>query len=279
MPNPPRRPPSSSNQAQQHDLAEGPAIRIVAEAGIGADATVLEVGPGLGALTAALLAAGARVVAIERDPGRVAHLRTRFGDHLAAGRLNLICGDALTIQPELPPPWRVLANPPFNLTAVLIRRWLLECQPAPVALDLVLQREAAHKLTGGDGAQTRSSIMARLTGTPQVRHHLPRDAVTPPSRVDLAVWCHRRDRNAPPADELVAIDRLLEVAFAGPRTMSEALRGLATGTQVRRQAAEQGWHADDHPRTLSPQAWRSLARLLVQCGRLDAPRRRRSPTR
>jgi 16S rRNA (adenine1518-N6/adenine1519-N6)-dimethyltransferase len=266
----------SGNEAQQHDLSEGHAARLVEEAGIPAGRTVLEVGPGLGALTAALLAGGARVVAVERDPGRVGHLERRFTDRLASGHLTLLTGDALHLMPSLRPPWEVLANPPFSLTAALVRRWLLEVQPAPAAIHLVLQREAAHKLTGGDGVQTRSSILARLTGTPQVVRHLPRDAVTPPSRVDLAVWRHRRAQEAPATAELAAIDRLLDIAFAGPHSMGEALRGLATGTQIRRQGAEQGWHRDDHPRTLTPEAWRSLARLLVHCGRLGAPPRRKT---
>lgn len=271
MPTPPKRPPATLNQAQQHDLAEGPATRIVAEARIDPGTTVLEIGPGLGALTAALLSGGAKVVAIERDPARVAHLRTRFARQLADGQLSLICGDALTLQPPLPVPWRVLANPPFNLTATLVRRWLLASQPAPSAIDLVLQREAAHKLTGGEGSQTRSSIIARLCGTPHVTRHLPRDVVTPPSRVDLAVWSHRRDADGIDADELAQIDRLLEIAFAGPHTMQDALRGVATSVQIRRQASEQGWHPQDHPRALPPQAWVSLARLLA----LNTPRQSR----
>lgn len=293
MPRPPRPPrphsasPSqtgarsvpSGNEAQQHDLTEGHATRLVQEAAIPAGRTVLEVGPGLGALTAALLAGGAHVVAIERDPRRVAHLRQRLADHLATKALTLLSGDALQLTPAMPQPWEVLANPPFNLTAPLVRRWLLEVQPAPVAIHLILQREAAHKLTGGDGTQTRSSIIARLTGTPHVVRHLPREAVTPASRVDLAVWRHRRDPDAPAPGELVTIDRLLDVAFAGPRSMGEALRGLATGVQIRRQGSEHGWHADDHPRTLAPAAWRALARLLVQCGRLGGPVRRAPSSR
>lgn len=270
------RPPRSSipslpgcNQAHQHDLAEGPALRLVADARIAPGSLVLEVGPGLGALTAGLLAGGARVVAIERDPGRVATLRQRFTAAVASGQLQLHTGDALRLAPTLEHPWRVLANPPFSLTAPLVRRWLVDSRPAPVALDLLLQREAALKLTGSDGAHTRSSIMSHLCGTPRVVRHLPRDVVTPASRVDLAVWSHRRAEEAPSMDELAAIDRLLDHAFAGPHTMSEALRGLATGVQIRRQAAEQGWRADGHPRALSPDAWRALARLLVSCGRLQ----------
>ena len=269
---PPKRPAATPNQAQQHDLAEGPAARLVAEARIDPGSTGLEVGPGLGALTAALLAGGARVVAIERDPARVAHLRTRFAKHLTDGQLTLMAGDAQHLQPPMPAPWRVLANPPFNLTAALVRRWLLASAPSPVAIDLVLQREAAHKLTGGEGTQTRSSIIARLCGTPHVARHLPRDVVTPPSRVDLAVWSHRRDPDGVSGEELARIDRLLEIAFAGPHTMQEALRGVATNVQLRRQASEQGWHPQDHPRVLSPAAWLSLARLVA----LNSPRPRRA---
>lgn len=243
---------------------------MVADAGIAAGTRVLEVGPGLGALTAGLLGAGAVVVAVERDPQRVTTLRRRFAPHLASGQLSLLSGDALRVVPPLEHPWRVLANPPFSLTAPLVRRWLLASRPPPVALDLVLQREAALKLTGSHGAHTRSSVISHLCGTPRVVRHLPRDVVTPPSRVDLAIWSHRRGEAAPTVDELAAIDRLLERAFAGPHTMSEALRGLATGVQLRRQAAEQDWNPDDHPRTLSPAAWRSLAHLLVTCGRLPA---------
>ena len=264
----------AGNEAHQHDLAEGPALRMVADARIAAGTQVLEVGPGLGALTAGLLAVGARVVAIERDPGRVAILQKRFAAQVGTGQLTLLSGDALSLTAPMLHPWRVLANPPFSLTAPLVRRWLLDSQPAPIALDLVLQREAAIKLTGGDGVHTRSSVISHLCGTPHVVRHLPRDVVTPASRVDLAVWSHRLGDDAPGAEELVTIDRLLDVAFAGPHTMSEALRGLATGVQLRRQAAEHGWKTNEHPRSVPPSAWRALARLLVTCGRLGPPTRR-----
>ncbi len=260
--------PGVANEAHQHDLAAGPAGRMVAEAGITATTVVLEIGPGLGALTVALLASGARVVAIERDTTRVAALQRRFAHEVADGRLTLLAGDALSLMPTLAHPWRVLANPPFSLTAPLVRHWLLESRPAPLALDLILQREAALKLTGSEGGHTRTSVIAHLCGSPRVVRHLPRDVVTPPSRVDLAIWSHRRDPNAPPASDLKATDRLLDVAFAGPHTMTDALRGLATGIQIRRQAAEHGWQASDHPRLVPPPAWLALTRLLLTCGRL-----------
>jgi 16S rRNA (adenine1518-N6/adenine1519-N6)-dimethyltransferase len=208
------------------------------------------------------------VTAVELDPDRAEDLGQRFSVPIADGRLTLIHGDALRVPARVPTPWRMVANPPFNLTAALLRRWLLEADSPPEALDLVLQYEAARKLCGNEGAHTRSSALLRLVGKEWVSLRLRRDQVDPPSRVDLCVWSLRRATSAPPPDELRRIDRLLEIAFAGPHTVADALRGVATGTQIRRQAAEQGWDPQAHPRTLPPRAWRTFASLLASCGKL-----------
>lgn len=257
-------------ELQQHDLKPRVAAAIVAEAGVGPDDTVVEVGPGLGELTTHTLAAGATVLAIETDPQRVAGLRSRFAGPIASGKLGLSVGDVRRLVLQPPPGWRVLANPPFHLTSWLFHHWLLDDLPGgpPRRIDLVLQLQAAHKLGGHPGAETRSSVIARLFGRPRLAMPLKRDDVVPPSRVDLCVWSLERDRNAPPADELARIDRLLERGFAGPQTVREALKGIATGEQLRRQAREQRWDPDAHPRTLAPAAWRSLADILHRTGKL-----------
>lgn len=266
-----RRPPSTVENrlhAQVHDLRPEAAARVAELAALRPDEAVLEVGAGTGELTARLLLAGARVWAVERDPARTAALRARLGD--GAGRLRVAEGDATRLHPELPVAWRVVANPPFNLTAILVRRWLLALHPGSPAraIDLVLQRQAAEKLCGGEFGHTRSSVLVALAGRGYVAATLPRAATLPPSRVDLAVWGFRRGVEAPPIAELRRVDALLERAFAGPRTLAEALRGLATSMQLRRQGAEHGYHPDVHPRALAPRAWWSLARLLAQCGKL-----------
>jgi 16S rRNA A1518/A1519 N6-dimethyltransferase RsmA/KsgA/DIM1 with predicted DNA glycosylase/AP lyase activity len=252
---------------QQHDLRPEAAQQVVGTAGVRAGETVVEVGPGLGGLTSVLLAAGARVHAIELDPVRVTGLRRRFAGELADGRLSLIQGDARRLSPRLSGPWRVVANPPFQLTAELVRGWLLMEAP-PAAIDLVLQREAADKLTGGELGHTRSSALATVAGAARRSLRLARDATDPPSRVDLAVWSFRRAASAPPAADLRAVDALLAIAFAGPRTMAEALRGTATGIQIRRQGTAHGYAATDHPRQVAAPAWLDFARLLRMCGKL-----------
>lgn len=225
---------------------------------------VLEIGGGLGELTAALLSTGARVQTVERDPARVLHLTTRFATQVADGRLTVLPGDALRLRPTFGGTWRVVANPPFNITSSLVRTFLLDEWPdgPPRFLDLLLQREAVHKLGGAVRNETRSSVLVRLLGDPRLSMELRRNDVIPPSRVDLALWSWKRRAETPERDELLALDRMLEKAFAGTHTMREALRGIATPTQLKRQASERGWNIDEHPRTLRALDWLSLSRIV-----------------
>ncbi len=257
------------NEAHQHDLHEQAAAAVIALAMLSKGNRVLEIGPGLGALTSGLLKTGASVTAIERDPVRVQHLQKRFSKEIHHQQLTLIEGDVAHVKVDLGDEWQVVANPPFSLTATLVRKWLLAEEP-PLAMTVVLQKEAADKLTGDALRHTRSSIISHLVGKPCVSKILPRNATTPPSRVDLAVWSHERHDEIPSQALIEATDRLLAIAFAGPRTLQEALRGVATTTQIRRQAAQHGWHPNDHPRTVSPAGWLDFAKLLLHCGKLAA---------
>lgn len=264
----PRRP-VSPDELQQHDLKPRVASAIVHRAQIDGRRLVVEIGPGRGNLTSALLGVGARVHAVELDPERCHMLHDRFSDALAGDQLQLVEGDVMRYHPQPDEPWQVVANPPFQLTANLLRGWLLGRWGAepPQALDLVLQREAAGKLGGKRGAESRSSILVRLAGFPRLSANLFREDTTPASRVDLVHWAFERKGSVSVAD-LRAVDGLLEQAFAGHHTMNDALRGLATGVQIRRQSKEHGWDPNNHPRSLVPEAWVPLANLLVMCGKI-----------
>lgn len=258
--------PTPQDGLQQHDLRPEVAGRLVRGAGIRADERVLDAGAGRGAITAALLDAGAKVTALEFDAERVVALHGRFAEAISAGRLEVVRADLRRFHPSFRGDWRVVANPPFNLTAEMIRRWLLDAD-APVALDLVLQRETAQKLTGRDGSHTRTSALVACAGRADLAAFLRREATDPPSRVDLAAWRFRRAAESR-SDDLVLVDLLLTRAFAGPHTVADALRGMATAIQLRRQGAEKGWDPQAHPRTIPPLAWVPLARLLASCGKL-----------
>jgi len=259
-----RRPPHSrkvplpTDQPQQHDLTAEVAARFVAGTRIRAGERVLDAGAGLGAITAELLAIGARVTAAENAADRLHALRQRFGQDC-----QIIGADLRRWEARFDGPWRVVANPPFHLTAQLVRGWVLGAQP-PHSLDLILQHETAEKLSAPG---TRSGALLASAGEATFVARLPREATVPPSRVDLAVWRFRRSPDAQPRD-LAAVDLLLERAFAGPHTVTEALRGVATKVQLQRQGHENGWSPQAHPREVPPRAWLPLARLLVMCKKL-----------
>ena len=137
---------------------------------------VLDIGAGEGALTAHLVRAGARVVAVELNPRRASVLRERFPD------ITVVQADIALLR--LPSrPFRVVANPPYGISSSLLRL-LLAPDSRLVAADLVLQRAVVRKYASG-GAR-RFSLAAGLS--------LPRRAFLPPPHVDSAVLVIRRGR-------------------------------------------------------------------------------------
>jgi 23S rRNA (adenine-N6)-dimethyltransferase len=165
-----------------HRLADPWANRVVAEAAIRPGELVLDIGAGTGALTAPLVEAGARVVAVDLHPGRLAELRRRFGS-----RVTVVRADAARLR--LPRrPFRVVASPPFAVTAPLLRR-LLQPGTRLTAADLVLQRATARRWATGraPGASRWLSEFDLRLGTP-----LPRRAFRPPPPVDAVVLTIRR---------------------------------------------------------------------------------------
>jgi 23S rRNA (adenine-N6)-dimethyltransferase len=157
-----------------HRLSDEWAARVVAAAGVRPGELVLDLGAGDGALTAPLLAAGARVVAVELHPARAARLREKFP------QVTVVQADAATLR--LPGrPFRVVASPPYARTAPLLRL-LLAPGSRLTAADLVLQRAAAQRYA------TRRARGFRFA----VGLALPRRAFRPPPQVDSAVLVIRR---------------------------------------------------------------------------------------
>jgi 23S rRNA (adenine-N6)-dimethyltransferase len=149
---------------------------VVAAAGVRPGELVFDIGAGEGALTAHLLRAEARVVAVELNPGRAGVLRERFPG------ITVVQADAASIRwPGRP--FRVVANPPYGISSSLLRA-LLAPGSALVAADLVLQRAVVRK--HAPGATRRYSLSVGLT--------LPRRAFRPPPHVDSAVLVIRRRR-------------------------------------------------------------------------------------
>ena len=164
-----------------HRLADEWAGRVVADAGVRPGDLVLDIGAGEGALTAHLIRAGARVIAVELHPARVAQLQDRF-----AG-ITVVHADAASMR--LPRrPFRVVASPPYGISASLLSL-LLAPSSRLIAADLVLQRAVVRKYARGDAPGARR--WAR-TFTATAGLALPRGAFRPAPHVDSAVLVIRR---------------------------------------------------------------------------------------
>jgi 16S rRNA (adenine1518-N6/adenine1519-N6)-dimethyltransferase len=203
--------------------------RIARAAGDLTQGTVIEVGPGPGGLTRALLAAGARrIIAIERDQRCLSALAEISAAY--PGRLEIIADDALEIAAhELgDTPRRVCANLPYNIATPLLLGWLRQA-PAFASLTLMFQKEVADRLV----AQPRTPAYGRLSIATQWRAQvsrlfdIDRRAFTPPPKVASTV-VELIPRAVPLADaDPLLLERVTAAAFGQRRKMlRQSLRSL-----------------------------------------------------
>jgi 16S rRNA (adenine1518-N6/adenine1519-N6)-dimethyltransferase len=208
--------------------------RIARAGGPLAGVTVIEVGPGPGGLTRALIAEGAaRVIAVERDARAIAAI-----DEIAArypGRLTVVSGDALEFDPaphlgDPTGPIRVIANLPYNIATALLVRWL-SVEPWPPWYDslvLMFQREVAERIVAAPGSKSygRLAVLAGWRTEARILFDVSAAAFVPPPKVTSSVV-----RLAPRAEPLpcdrATLERITEAAFGQRRKMlRQSLRTL-----------------------------------------------------
>ncbi len=189
-------------------------------------ATVIEVGPGPGGLTRALLMAGAeRVIAIERDE-RCLYALAEIAAHYP-GRLDVVNGDAMetdfaALAPEAHGKVRIVANLPYNIGTELLVRWLTPdaWPPFYASMTLMFQREVAQRIVAepGDKAYGRLGVLAGWRTVSKIAFDLPPQAFTPPPKVTSSV-VHIVPRAEPLAVEPKRLAKITEAAFGQRRKM------------------------------------------------------------
>lgn len=203
--------------------------KIARAAGELTDCTVIEVGPGPGGLTRALLLAGARrVIAIERDERCLAAL-AEVSDHYP-DRLEIIAGDALKTDfavlaegsSEGSGPVKIVANLPYNIGTELLIRWLTvaEWPPFYVSMTLMFQREVAERIAASPGSDAygRLGVLAGWRTEAKIAFDVPPQAFTPPPKVTSSV-VHLVPRAAPLPTDVKKLGRVTEAAFGQRRKM------------------------------------------------------------
>ncbi|WP_375393340.1 16S rRNA (adenine(1518)-N(6)/adenine(1519)-N(6))-dimethyltransferase RsmA, partial [uncultured Sphingomonas sp.] len=241
--------------------------RIAAVPGDLADAEVLEVGPGPGGLTRALLAAGARVTAVERDR-RCLPALAELADAYP-GRLRVIEGDALAEDlPALFPATdgarpHIVSNLPYNIGTALLVGWLTaDWPPWWASATLMFQREVADRIVAGAGSDAygRLAVLAQWRATARIAMPVHRSAFTPPPKVMSAV-VHLVPGDAPAGVAVGTLERLTAAAFGQRRKMvRQSLKGLPGALAA---AEAIGLDPTRRAETVSVPEWVALARVLA----------------
>lgn len=207
--------------------------RIARAAGPLDGATVVEIGPGPGGLTRALLAEGAeRVIAVERDPRAIAALAEIAARY--PQRLTIIEGDALAQDlaalTEGARPARIVANLPYNIATALLVGWL-SLEPWPPWYDrlvLMFQREVAERIVAASGSKSygRLAVLAQWRTEPRILFDIAPQAFVPPPKV-TSTLVKFTPRPAPAACERAALEQVTAAAFGQRRKMlRQSLKSL-----------------------------------------------------
>jgi len=229
------------------------------------DATAVEIGPGPGGLTRALLFSGAkRVIAIERDARCLPALAEIAEAY--PGRLSTIEADALSVDIGAlagdDGPVKIVANLPYNIGTELLVRWLTPPRWPPrwQSLTLMFQKEVAQRITAepGRGAYGRLAVLAGWRTRSRIVFDLPPQAFTPPPKVTSSV-VHLEPRAEPLPADAATLARVTEAAFGQRRKM---LRQSLKSLGAERLLAATGIDGTRRAETLSVEEFVALANAV-----------------
>lgn len=257
---------AASKALGQNFLLDGQLLdRIAAIPGDLSGAAVYEVGPGPGGLTRALLKAGAKVIAVERDRRclpALAELSDAF-----PGQLQVREEDALQVDlaDVLPEGGHIASNLPYNVGTALLVQWLTSdvWPPRWQSLTLMFQREVADRIVAqpGSSAYGRLSILAQWRTTARLAMPVHRSAFTPPPKVMSAV-VHIVPKDAPEGVSVRALEQLTSAAFGQRRKMlRQSLKSLPHALDCLEACGIAG---DRRAETVSVEEFIALARAFSQ---------------
>lgn len=241
--------------------------RIARAAGPLEQSTVIEIGPGPGGLTRALLAVGARrVIAIERDEralGPLEEIAARY-----PGRLEIVCADAMTFDPRPllgDEPAKIVANLPYNIATALLIGWL-SVEPWPPWYDtmvLMFQREVAERIVAHDNedAYGRLAVLANWRAETKILFDISRAAFVPPPKVTSSV-VRLLPRAAPLPCDRRMLEQVSAAAFGQRRKMiRQSLKSL--GVAPERLAAAASLDPTQRAETIPLAGFVAMARELA----------------
>ena len=265
-PRPADRRPRLRKSLGQHHLRDGRAARpLIDFLRLAPGETVVEVGPGGGALTRELLATGARVVAIELDPSWAFRLAAelREPEGRSPREASIVVGDALELAWErLPAGWRVAGNLPYNVGTAIVERIVTRARPGTIA-GFLLQREVVDRLTAqpGDEAFGALSLLVAARARAVRLGRVRPGAFVPPPEVESAFVGLETKTPPLPPEEMPELERLVRAAFGQRRkSLRNALASVYGRSEAERRLEAAGIDPGRRAETLDLQAFLDLHR-------------------
>ncbi|MFA6315480.1 MAG: 16S rRNA (adenine(1518)-N(6)/adenine(1519)-N(6))-dimethyltransferase RsmA [Candidatus Paceibacterota bacterium] len=205
--------------------------QIIQAADIKVGEIILEIGPGTGFLTDALLHAKANVVAIEKDDRAFELLQEKYSDQISNKKLKLIKGDILDLKiadllksSDFPAPtteneskiadYSIVANIPYYITGAILQKFLEE-DYRPKRMVLLVQKEVADRIVAHDNKESILSVSVKAFGSPKIAQRVPRGAFTPPPSVESAILCIENINNERFTSNNVEISTFFKIVKSG----------------------------------------------------------------
>ena len=234
--------------------------RLVGQADLSRADTVVEVGPGLGFVTAVLASKAGSVIAIEKDRTLAKHLANKFATN---PYVKIVQGDALTTP--LPDNAKIVSSPPYNISSKLILR-IIESQFKLASL--LLQEDFVRRLTARSGSRDygRLTVMLQTRAQAEYVSPVPRSAFYPPPRVDSAIATIRPTFEVTPPKDYIVFKELVRGLFTQRRRKLSGVLSrylLANYPKKKDEILSKAEAGDKRVYELSPTEFVSLSNLIV----------------
>ncbi|MEI6316667.1 MAG: 16S rRNA (adenine(1518)-N(6)/adenine(1519)-N(6))-dimethyltransferase RsmA [bacterium] len=260
----------------QNFLRSGAVLRSIVDAGaIVSSDIILEIGPGKGALTEALLETGAKVIAIEKDRELIPYLQEKFSQKISEGKLELIEKDVLEFEPKdvgfVSGGYKIIANIPYYITGAILEKFM-EGDILPERIVFLVQKEVADRIVARDKKESILSISVKAFGVPKNMVKVSKKAFTPQPKVDSAVLLidkisheYFKTWNIPVHQAIREFFDIIHVGFAHKRKLlARNLEKTSSKEIILNSFTECNLSVSARAEDISPTQWLALAKLLAQ---------------
>ncbi len=205
--------------------------------------TIIEVGPGKGVLTEKLVAIAKKVIAVEKDDRLMEFLQDKFVEEIKNGKLEIVHGDILDFTPDpwhlTPGTYKVVANIPYYITGLFLRKFLEETDCQPERIVVMVQKEIAQRIVANEQAGQKESLLSmsiKAYGTPKMVMKVDKENFSPAPNVDSAILLISNISKKFFVENQISEENFFQILHAGfahkRKILSSNLKGIVTPEKI-----------------------------------------------